>query len=107
MDAAEDTHSTASSTTVAKEDAPTDPAETNPIEGSSTDSVDSSGNQKEEGDALEEGEILVRGFQLFVVTNVDIQALGLGTASFHSEKTVDRREDTGRPLIFSFSPIRK
>jgi len=63
MDAAEDTRSTTSSTTVAKEDAPTNPEQTNPNEGSSTDSVDSLGQQdtkNKEGDALEEGEILVR-----------------------------------------------
>ena len=75
MDAAEDTRSTTSSTTVAKEDAPTNPGEANPDEGSSAGSVDSLGQQdtgKNEGDALEEGEILVRGFQMFVVTNVDV-----------------------------------
>jgi hypothetical protein len=76
MDAAEDTRSTTSSTTVAKDDAPTDSGEAHPNEGSSTDSVDSSGKQDtkdEEGDALEEGEILVRGFQMSVVTSVDVK----------------------------------
>lgn len=76
MDAAEDTRSTTSSTTVDKEDAPTNPGEINPNESSSTDSVDSLGEQdtkNEEGDALEEGEILVRGFQVSVVTNVDVR----------------------------------
>lgn len=75
MDAAEDTRSTTSSTTVAKEDAPTNPGEANLDEGSSTDSADSLGQQdigNNEGDALEEGEILVRGFQMLVVTNVDV-----------------------------------
>ncbi len=74
MDAAEDTRSTTSSTTVAKEDALTNPGEINPNESSSTDTLDSLGEQdtkNEEGDALEEGEILVRGFQISVVTNVD------------------------------------
>jgi hypothetical protein len=72
MDAAEDTRSTTSSTTVAKGDAPTSPGKINPNEGSSTDSVDGFGNQdtkNEEGDALEEGEILVRGSQISVVTH--------------------------------------
>ena len=76
MDAAEDTRSTTSSTTVDKEDAPTNPGEINPNESPSTDSVDSLGEQdtkNEEGDALEEGEILVRGFQVSVVTNVDVR----------------------------------
>ena len=76
MDAAEDTRSTTSSTTVDKDDAPTNPGEINPNESSSTDSVDSLGEQdtkNEEGDALEEGEILVRGFQVSVVTNVDVR----------------------------------
>lgn len=76
MDAAEDTRSTTSSTTVAKEDALTNPEETNSNESSSTDSVDSLGNQEtknEEGDALEEGEILVRGFQISVATSVDVR----------------------------------
>lgn len=76
MDAAEDTRSTTSSTTVAKEDALTNPGETNSNESSSTDSVDSLGNQEtknEEGDALEEGEILVRGFQISVATSVDVR----------------------------------
>jgi len=76
MDAAEDTRSTTSSATVAKEDAPNIPGETNPNEGSSTHSVDSLGEQgtkNEEGDALEEGEILVRGFQMSIVANVDVK----------------------------------
>jgi hypothetical protein len=77
MDAGEDTHSTTSSTRVAKEDAPTDSRGPSPNESSSTDSVDSLGRQDmkkdEEGDALEEGEILVRGFQMSVVTNVDVK----------------------------------
>lgn len=76
MDAAEDTRSTTSSSSVAKEGAPPDPGETNPRESSSTDSVDSLGKQdtkNEEGDALEEGEILVRGFQMPVVMRVDVK----------------------------------
>lgn len=78
MDAAEDTRSTTSSTTVAKEDALTNPGETNSNESSSADSVDSLGNQEtknEEGDALEEGEILVRGFQMSVVSSADARLL--------------------------------
>jgi len=65
MDAGEDTRSTTSSTTVAKEDAPTVRGETKPTEGSSiepNDSLETQDTQNEEGDALEEGEILVRGF---------------------------------------------
>ena len=76
MDAAEDTRSTTSSTTVAKEDALTNPGETNSNESSSIDSVDGLGSQEtknEEGDALEEGEILVRGFQWSVVTSADVR----------------------------------
>jgi hypothetical protein len=74
MDAAEDTRSTTSSTTVAKDDVPTNPGGTNPNESSSTDSIDSSGQQdaKEgEGDALDKDEILVRGFRMPVVTSAD------------------------------------
>jgi hypothetical protein len=75
MDAAEDTRSTTSSATVAKEDGPTNPGEIDAGEGLPTDPVDSLGQQEaenKESDALEEGEILVRGFQMFVVSNVDV-----------------------------------
>lgn len=75
MDAAEDTRSTTSSTTVA-EDAPTNPGETNPNEGSSIDfagSLEKQDTKNKEGDALEEGEILVRGFQICTVANVNVE----------------------------------